>query len=42
MIAAVSRIFNTLLSYTQNGRLRWYAMGLTAGMVIILALMMTL
>jgi NADH-quinone oxidoreductase subunit L len=42
MIASVSRAFNTLLSYTQNGRLRWYAMGLTAGMAIILALMMML
>ncbi len=42
LIARVNMVFNTLLSYTQNGKLRWYAMGLTAGMVIILALMMTL
>jgi len=42
LVAGITRLFNSLLSYTQNGRLRWYAMGLTAGMVIILVLMMTL
>jgi len=42
LLAGITRLFNSLLSYTQNGRLRWYAMGLTAGMVIILVLMMTL
>jgi NADH-quinone oxidoreductase subunit L len=42
MLAGITRTLNSLFSFTQNGRLRWYAMGLTAGMVIILVIMMTL
>jgi NADH-quinone oxidoreductase subunit L len=34
--------FNQLLSRTQNGKLRWYVLFLTAGVVIILALMISL
>jgi NADH-quinone oxidoreductase subunit L len=34
--------FNQLLSKTQNGKLRWYVLFLTAGVVIIIALMITL
>ncbi len=41
-IARITGFFNTLLSRTQNGGLRWYIMVLTAGIVVILTLMMTL
>jgi NADH-quinone oxidoreductase subunit L len=34
--------FNLLISRTQNGRLRWYVLFLTAGLVILLALMIGL
>ena len=34
--------FNQLLSKTQNGKLRWYVLFLTAGVVIIITLMITL
>ena len=37
-IAWLSRIFHRLLSYTQTGRLRWYAAGLAGGSVIIVAI----
>jgi NADH-quinone oxidoreductase subunit L len=42
LLAGIIKYFNSILSFTQNGRMRWYALGLTAGLVIILALMMTL
>jgi NADH-quinone oxidoreductase subunit L len=41
-LSDVTGFFNSILSHTQNGRLRWYAMGLTAGLVILLSLMMAL
>ena len=37
-VAWLSRIFHRLLSYTQTGRLRWYAAGLAGGSVIIVAI----
>lgn len=42
LLAGITRLFNSLMSLTQNGKLRWYAMGLTVGMTIILVLLMTL
>jgi NADH-quinone oxidoreductase subunit L len=37
-VAWLSRLFHRLLSYTQTGRLRWYAAGLAGGSVIIVAI----
>jgi len=42
LLAGITQFFNSILSFTQNGKLRWYAMGLTAGMILILALLMVL
>jgi NADH-quinone oxidoreductase subunit L len=41
-IADFFSLLNRLLSPTQNGRLRWYAMVLTAGIVVLLVLMLSL
>jgi NADH-quinone oxidoreductase subunit L len=41
-LARITVFFNALLSKTQNGSLRWYVMVLTAGIVVILTIMMTL
>jgi NADH-quinone oxidoreductase subunit L len=37
-VAWLSRISHRLLSYTQTGRLRWYAAGIAGGSVIIVAI----
>jgi NADH-quinone oxidoreductase subunit L len=42
LIADTTGFLNILLSRTQNGKLRWYVMVLTAGIVIILTIMLTL
>jgi NADH-quinone oxidoreductase subunit L len=42
MIARITSFFHSILSTSQNGRLRWYVMGLTAGLIILLTLMMTI
>lgn len=42
LLADVTKFFNGVLSLTQNGRLRWYTMGVAAGVVIMLTLMMVL
>jgi NADH-quinone oxidoreductase subunit L len=41
-VAYGSRLLNRVLSTTQNGKLRWYVMGLTAGLILLLTIMMTL
>jgi len=41
-IAGITGFFGTLLSRTQNGKLRWYSIVLTAGIVVLLAIMLTL
>ncbi len=41
LIARITVVFNGLLSLSQNGRLRFYAAVLTAGVVIILLIMIT-
>jgi NADH-quinone oxidoreductase subunit L len=41
-IARATLYFHMLLSRTQNGKLRWYALALTAGIVIILTFMIIL
>jgi len=41
-LADLTSFLNSLLSKTQNGKLRWYAMVLTAGIVIILVIMLTI
>jgi NADH-quinone oxidoreductase subunit L len=41
-LAKITSLFNDLINKTQNGSLRWYAMALTAGMVIFLSIMMIL
>jgi NADH-quinone oxidoreductase subunit L len=41
-VAAGTGYFNLLLSKTQNGKLRWYLMVLTAGIILILTIMLTL
>ena len=38
LLAWIAQGLNRLLSLTQSGRLRWYAAGLTAGAVIVLAI----
>ena len=35
-IAAITRVFHRLLSLTQTGQLRWYAMGIVVGAIITL------
>ena len=37
-IAAISRILHTVLSATQTGNIRWYAMGIAAGAVVFLGI----
>ncbi len=39
-MAAVSRASHTLLSFSQNGRLRWYAMGISIGAVLAVAVVL--
>jgi hypothetical protein len=39
-IALAARGLNHALSRTENGRLRWYAMGLAGGTAIIVALVL--
>jgi NADH-quinone oxidoreductase subunit L len=41
-IATGSGYFNLLLSKTQNGKLRWYLMVLTVGIVLLLTIMLNL
>ncbi|MDP1620957.1 MAG: NADH-quinone oxidoreductase subunit L [Bacteroidales bacterium] len=41
-IASVVIIFNRALNLTQNGKLRWYVMGLALGIVFILSILMNL
>jgi NADH-quinone oxidoreductase subunit L len=41
-IAAGTGYFNLLLSKTQNGKLRWYLMVLTVGIVLLLTIMLNL
>ena len=41
-IATGTGYFNLLLSKTQNGNLRWYLMVLTAGIIVILSIMLIL
>ena len=41
-IAQGTSFFNTILSRTQNGSLRWYVMVLTVGIVVILTIMLNL
>jgi NADH-quinone oxidoreductase subunit L len=41
-IARINAFIHRLLSRTQNGRLNWYAMGMTLGAVILLALVVLL
>lgn len=38
-IGRITLVFNDLLSITQNGKLRWYVMGLAVGIVFILTMM---
>jgi NADH-quinone oxidoreductase subunit L len=38
-IGSMTLLFNDLLSITQNGKLRWYVMGLAVGIVFILTMM---
>lgn len=42
VLGRITRYFSTIISATQNGRLRWYVMGLTAGLAVLLTLMMAL
>lgn len=42
IIARAASWLNTLLSKTQNGQLRWYLMVLTAGIIVILTIMLTI
>jgi NADH-quinone oxidoreductase subunit L len=37
-IAAISRILHAVLSATQTGNIRWYAMGIAAGAVVFLGI----
>ncbi|MGE5399558.1 MAG: NADH-quinone oxidoreductase subunit L [Ignavibacteriales bacterium] len=37
-IAWTNRLFNMFLSYTQTGRLRWYAMGIALGAIITITI----
>ena len=37
-IAAISRVGHYMLSFTQTGRLRWYAAGVAAGAILVLAM----
>lgn len=41
-MAGAASFFNALLSRTQNGKLRWYVMVLTAGIVVIITIMLNL
>jgi NADH-quinone oxidoreductase subunit L len=41
-IATAASFFNSLLSRTQNGKLRWYLTVLTAGIIVLLTIMLTL
>jgi NADH-quinone oxidoreductase subunit L len=41
-IAGANNWFNILLSKTQNGKLRWYVLSITVGIVVILTLMISL
>jgi NADH-quinone oxidoreductase subunit L len=41
-IAAGTAYFNLLLSKTQNGKLRWYLMVLTIGIIVILTIMLNI
>jgi NADH-quinone oxidoreductase subunit L len=41
-IASGTSFFNLILSKTQNGKLRWYITVLTAGIVVLLTIMLTL
>jgi NADH-quinone oxidoreductase subunit L len=41
-LARVTSYSSSVLSRTQNGRLRWYVMVLTAGIVVLLTIMMVL
>ncbi len=38
-IASIAMLFNRILSYTQNGKLRWYIVALVIGIVFILTIM---
>jgi NADH-quinone oxidoreductase subunit L len=39
-IAAINQILNAVLSATQTGNIRWYAMGIAAGAVVFLGIVM--
>jgi NADH-quinone oxidoreductase subunit L len=41
-VAAFASYINSLLSFTQNGKLRWYAMALAIGIVLIITIMLKL
>ncbi len=41
-IGSIAGYFNSLLSRTQNGKLRWYALALTIGLVIIITFIVAL
>jgi NADH-quinone oxidoreductase subunit L len=41
-IASSASYFNKLLSYTQNGKVRWYAMTFAIGIVLIIIIMLNL
>lgn len=41
-IATATGFFNVLLTKTQNGKLRWYVTVLTAGIIVLLTIMLTL
>ncbi|MFZ0281195.1 MAG: NADH-quinone oxidoreductase subunit L, partial [Bacteroidales bacterium] len=41
-VARVTEYFNSLITLTQNGKLRWYVLFLTAGIVVLLTIMISL
>jgi NADH-quinone oxidoreductase subunit L len=42
VLAGITAFGNRALSYAQNGNLRWYAAGIAAGAVIVIAIMVLL
>jgi NADH-quinone oxidoreductase subunit L len=41
-VAYTTVLFNRIMSTTQNGKLRWYVMGFTAGLILLLTIIITL
>ena len=41
-LASLALYFNSLLSFTQNGKLRWYVMAFAIGIVFILTIIFNL